>query len=137
MELVINRCYGGFGLSPLAVREYLKRKGKECFVYNDENIGSGKLYRQTKIENANIFSIYATKDFGETTTWDEIKEHYFYPGNIDRTDLDLIDVVKKLGNKANGTCSELKIVEIPDGIEWEISEYDGLETVEEKHRSWY
>ena len=137
MELVINRCYGGFGLSQLAVREYLKRKGKECFVYNDENIGSGKLYRQTEIENANIFSIYTTKDFGETTTWEEIQEHYFYPRNIDRTDLDLIEVVKKLGNKANGTCSELKIVEIPDGIEWEISEYDGLETVEEKHRSWY
>ena len=68
---------------------------------------------------------------------DEIKEHVFYPGNIDREDLDLIYVVKKLGNKANGTCSELKIVEIPDGIEWEISEYDGLETVEEKHRNWY
>ena len=137
MELVINRCYGGFGLSQLAVREYLKRKGKECFAYNDENIGSGKLYRQTKIENANIFSIYTTKDFGETTTWEEIQEYYFYPRNIDRTDLDLIDVVKKLGNKANGRYSELKIVEIPDGIEWEISEYDGLETVEEKHRNWY
>ena len=137
MKLVINRCYGGFGLSQLAVREYLKRKGKECFIYSDENIGSGKLYRQTKIENANIFSIYTTKDFGETTTWEEIQEYYFYPRDIDRTDLDLIDVVKKLGNKANGTCSELKIVEIPEGIEFELSEYDGLETVEEKHRSWY
>ena len=45
--------------------------------------------------------------------------------------------MKELGNKANGRYSELKIVEIPDGIEWEISEYDGLETVEEKHRNWY
>ena len=137
MKLVINRCYGGFGLSPLAVSEYLKRKGKECFAYNDENIGSGKLYRQTEIENASIFSIYTTKDFGETTTWEEIQEHHFYPRDIDRTDLDLIEVVKKLGNKANGRCAELKIVEITDGVEWEISEYDGLETVEEKHRSWY
>ena len=137
MELVINRCYGGFGLSQLAVSEYLKRKGKECFIYSYENIGIGKLYRKTQIENANIFSTYTTKDFGETTTWEEIQEHYFYPRNIDRTDLDLIEVVKKLGNKANGTCSELKIVEIPDGIEFELSEYDGLETVEEKHRSWY
>ena len=137
MELVINRCYGGFGLSALAVSEYLKRKGKECFIYSDENIGIGKFYRKTQIENANIFSTYTTKDFGKTTTWDEIKEHVFYPNNIDREDLDLIYVVKKLGNKANGTCSELKIVEIPDGIEFELSEYDGLETVEEKHRSWY
>ena len=137
MKLVINRCFGGFGLSQLAVREYLKRKGKECFAYNDENIGSGKLYIQTEIENSTIFSIYTTKDFGETTTWDEIKEHHFYPRYIDRADLDLIEVVKELGNKANGRYAELKIVEIPDGVEWEISEYDGLETVEEKHRSWY
>lgn len=27
-------------------------------------------------------------------------------------------------------------VEIPDGIEWELDEYDGLESVHECHRSW-
>ena len=30
----------------------------------------------------------------------------------------------------------LLIVEIPDGIEWEIWDYDGKESVHEKHRHW-
>ena len=31
----------------------------------------------------------------------------------------------------------LKVVEIPDGVDWEIEEYDGEEWVSEKHRVWY
>lgn len=31
----------------------------------------------------------------------------------------------------------LEVIEIPDGIEWEICEYDGMEWVAEKHRKWY
>ena len=55
---------------------------------------------------------------------------------IDRTDPDLIVAVETLGNKANGEYAELKIVEIPDNVEWEIAEYDGTEWVAEKHRTW-
>jgi hypothetical protein len=33
MEIVLNKCYGGFGLSNIAVKEYLKRKGKQCYFY--------------------------------------------------------------------------------------------------------
>ena len=29
-----------------------------------------------------------------------------------------------------------KIIEIPDDIEWEIDNYDGIESIHEKHRSW-
>lgn len=39
-------------------------------------------------------------------------------------------------SKADGKCAELKIIEIPDDIEWEIEEYDGWEHVAEKHRVW-
>ena len=35
-----------------------------------------------------------------------------------------------------GCCSRLKVVEIPDGIEWQIEEYDGKEWVAETHRTW-
>jgi len=48
----------------------------------------------------------------------------------------LLKVVKELGKKSWGRCAELKIVEIPNGIEYEIDNYDGVETVHEKHRSW-
>jgi hypothetical protein len=45
-------------------------------------------------------------------------------------------VVLELGEAANGRCAELKVVEIPDDVEWQIEEYDGLEWVAEKHRTW-
>jgi hypothetical protein len=54
----------------------------------------------------------------------------------DRANPKLVVVVEKLGDKASGSCSKLKVVEIPDGVEWEIEEYDGMEWVSEKHRTW-
>jgi hypothetical protein len=45
-------------------------------------------------------------------------------------------VVKELGEKANGFCSSLKIVDIPIDVQWFIEEYDGNEWVSEKHRTW-
>jgi len=30
----------------------------------------------------------------------------------------------------------LRIIEIPDGVEWQIEEYDGDEWIAEKHRTW-
>lgn len=55
---------------------------------------------------------------------------------IPRDDPDLVAVVEEMGEKANGVCAKLKIVEIPDRTKWEIDEYDGLEEVHEKHQSW-
>lgn len=49
----------------------------------------------------------------------------------------LIAAIEKVGEKeASGQFAKVRIVDIPDGIEWEIYEYDGIETVHEKHRSW-
>lgn len=41
-----------------------------------------------------------------------------------------------LGEAADGGCASLKVVEIPDGTDYEIGEYDGMEHVAEKHRTW-
>lgn len=84
MKIVINRCFGGFGLS----EEAMKLLGIE----------------------------YA---------WD-----------IRRDDPKLVEVVEKLGNAANGSCSELIVVEIPDDVKYNISDYDGVETIHEEHRMW-
>jgi hypothetical protein len=53
-----------------------------------------------------------------------------------RTDPKLVEVVEKLGDRANGSCAELRVIEIPNGIDWYIDDHDGMETVREKHRSW-
>ena len=55
---------------------------------------------------------------------------------IERDDLDLIKVIETLQKESNDDLAELKIVEIPSDIEWEICDYDGIEWVAEKHRTW-
>lgn len=59
-----------------------------------------------------------------------------YPWDIERNDPNLVKVVESLGEEANGQFSRLKVVEIPDDIEWFIDDYDGVETIHEKHRIW-
>jgi hypothetical protein len=59
------------------------------------------------------------------------------PGShMERNDPRLVEVVERLGDRANGRHAELVVVEIPDDVNWEIHDYDGMETVREKHRSW-
>ena len=60
----------------------------------------------------------------------------FYYRDIPRDDAVLILVVEELGDAANGVCADLKIVEIPDDVEWQIDEYDGNEWIAESHRTW-
>lgn len=66
----------------------------------------------------------------------EVPHVDFYDRDIPRDDPALIQVVQELGDAADGYCANLKIVEIPDGVEWQIEEYDGNEWVAEKHRTW-
>ena len=56
--------------------------------------------------------------------------------DIARNDPKLVECVEKLGEEANGMYAELKVVKIPDDVNWKIGEYDGLEWVEEVHRRW-
>jgi hypothetical protein len=54
-----------------------------------------------------------------------------------RYDPRVIAAIEKIGlEEAAGRDAELLIVEIPDGIEWEIWDYDGKESIHEKHRFW-
>jgi hypothetical protein len=46
-----------------------------------------------------------------------------------RSDQKLVEVVERLGARANSGYSELKIKEVPDGHEFFITEYDGSEGV--------
>ena len=59
-----------------------------------------------------------------------------YRWEIRRDDPMLVQVVLRLGGAANTRYSSLKVVEVPDGVEWTIHEYDGREWVAETHRTW-
>lgn len=54
---------------------------------------------------------------------------------IPRDDTDLVAVVEQLGGNM-GYGTELKVVTIPADVQWQIDEYDGIEHVAEKHRTW-
>ncbi len=55
---------------------------------------------------------------------------------VPRNDATLVRVVEELCADANGHCAELKVVTIPDEVQWGISKTDGIEHVSEVHRTW-
>ncbi len=48
----------------------------------------------------------------------------------------LVECVETLGQQANTQVSNLRVVEIPDGVKYTIEEYDGIESIHEVHREW-
>ena len=54
-----------------------------------------------------------------------------------RSDPRLIAAIEKIGEvESSRKLAHIKIVEIPDDVAWEISDYDGIETIHEAHRIW-
>lgn len=140
MKIVVNKCYGGFGLSPLAQKRYLELIGKECHFYDYFELSTDRDMLKKVHINANCLTMFTlTKDYGDTVLDENIDwdKDLFNDRQLKRDDKTLVKVVRELGvEAASGRFSKLKIINIPEGIDWEISEYDGFETIEEKHRSW-
>jgi len=55
---------------------------------------------------------------------------------IPRDDRHLVQAVESLGMSANGHAANLKVVEIPQDIQWLIEKTGGVEHVSEAHRTW-
>ena len=93
MKIVLNKEYGGFGLSP---------------------------------EQAEAYGIDTTdipQHFGGYKWFDRKPDG----SKFDRTDPKLIEVVEQ--KLPNAFASKLVVVEIPDNVFYEITEYDGWETL--------
>lgn len=143
-QIVVNggETYGSL-LTPKWVVEYYKRKGIELFYYSAELFEEGFIYVLTNAnkldDNTEIYhGYYLLKNMGE-----EIKNIHEIGVDImlcsfdmfnDREDEILIDIVKEINNE-----ELIKIIEIPDDVEYEVVQSDcGFsEYVEEKHRVWY
>lgn len=134
MKVVINTCFGGFGLSTECIIEYLKLKGKECYFYNHDY--KTKTYVKTAGDNLSWNYIILTKDIGDvieakelTDNWKNYIEYSFYDRDIKRNDKDLLKAIKKIGIKnSGGNLSQLKIVDV-SGDRYEIDSYDGNERI--------
>ena len=100
VPIVINRCYGGFSLSPEAHKAIAKRKGQE--LYSPDHGGREDSY--------NMFIV--------GSEWKSYND-------LNRNDPDLIAVVKELGKKANGECADLRVVTVDITID--IDNFDGKE----------
>jgi hypothetical protein len=158
MKVVINNCYGGFSLSHKAIMRYAELKGLTLypFVNRLSKEVYEKVYGRTPtledaLENKMTFVSYAFAPEEEVRKVEEEESEkpvvvgryektntlYFSDRDIKRDDPLLIQVVKELKKKANGDFAKLKVVNIPDGVEWEIEEYDGWEHIAEKHRTWH
>ena len=138
MKVVVNRCFGGFGLSGKAIKRYLELTGRECYFYEQTKYSykDGKdEYSIINKDNGGMFVSCSIEYLGDKI--DKIPEkYYFYYGNIERNDENLVKVVEELGEKADGSCASLDVVTIPDGVLWEIDHYDGQESIHEVPRSW-
>lgn len=135
MEIVINIQYGGFGLSHNAImEEYAKLKGINLYAYVDSSNDKIREYDGTNGGNDDSFVFYYTKKIDKI---EDSAASFFSVNNIKRDDPALIETVRILGTKANTPYSYLKIVEIPDDVNWRIIEREGgKEIIEEVHRIW-
>lgn len=101
MKIVVNRCFGGFGIS-IECRSLATKLGCSHMNYDDDE------YPQ-----------------------------YAHGSDNPRTCMGLVRAVEILGSeKASAELAKLEVIEIPDNTDYEISYYDGIETIHEKHNSW-
>ena len=114
MKIAINKCYGGFSVTN-AVTKLLKEKGV--------NIpDSSPLFKED--DGCHHLS---NEDFG-------IEDNDY---NKWRADKRLIEAIEEVGEEKSSTrLSRIVIIDIPDDVEWEIDDYDGIESIHEVHRSW-
>lgn len=136
-KIVINSCHGGFGLSHEAMLRLAEIKEFDIYPEKSKWFWTYWLVPESeRVERKDGIAFYAMP-IEERHEYNALyKEQTIHVGEIPRDDPVLAQVVEELGKKANGDHAGLKVVEIPDDVEWQIEEYDGAEWVAEKHRTW-
>lgn len=146
-KVILNKCFGGFDVSPQGYQLYAIKKGYSHLYKYKINFDfnrlpyklSDKYYQRIDLFDDSVLANYFTKDFGEVviniskSDWDN---YHLYLSEEHREDPILIEVVEELGEEASGKFGELVVVEIPDDLEYTIDNYDGIETLHEDVPVW-
>jgi len=121
MKIVLNKCYGGFGVSTEVFKYLIEKKN---WVVGE----NGKICESDALGERYYFN------------YDMAGISICHCSNIEfRSNPDLVDAIEHIGvDKASGACSKLEIVYVPDWkeIELEITDYDGLEKLQEVSKCW-
>lgn len=137
MKIVLNGCYGSFGLSYEAMVVYWHARCRDLYFYRDISVYDdySKVHKYERISLADIqrsrntwigYIYCTTEDQGEYIF--NFPENVVSDRDIERTDPILISVVETMGSEAaSGRFAKLYIEEIPNGTQYKIDEYDGLE----------
>jgi hypothetical protein len=113
-DIVVNAQHGGFGLSQDAQIAYLERAGISYITRPR-------------------YDRHSTQRYGPIIM---VNGKHWYDKNISRDDPVLVSLVQELGKASWGDHARLKIVRIPADVDWQIEDYDGVEWVAERHRTW-
>jgi len=143
MKIVLNRSYGAFSLSPAAICRYFELLQIPVYFYLQVKYKNRDRYDEWRLVSTDELS--AEQSYLKTNTnygisFREIPDNFQHinVAAIDRTSDALVQTVEELGSKSYGKYSYLEIFDIPDipREDYYIDDYDGMETVHEKHRTW-
>ena len=115
-RIAINDCWGGFGLSQKAYERLIELGFPVCSIDLDAEEPEPTIYEDDRPGRDRYWRM-----------WDD----------NERTHPLLLQVINELGDEASGGLAKVRIVTVPDDVEWEIDDYDGMESVHEQHRSWH
>lgn len=143
MKIAVNKCWGGFGLSKEVQALYMEKKyGVDNIYYYETSGWSGKkstkedFIKQDDLHYISITTTDCGEEFDDYRKFNVVWFDDFNDSIKFRSDPVLIKVLEDLGDDANGHFAAIEIVDVPDDANVYIDNYDGMETVEEKHRSW-
>ena len=150
MKIAINVQHGGFGLSPKGIALLHEKKGMPCYFFSNRLDTQDQPLTLAQAESERLwgwmcYTVPNPQDYNldqcdEDGRYVEANKRAQEIGAFDyennRSDADLVAVIEELGDAANSRFAKLKVVEIPDGVDYIIEEYDGLEHIAEKHRTW-
>lgn len=136
-QVVINACFGGFGLSDEGMRAYWGRKGKAVHAVGSSIFTSHfdePMPPEFMLPEDGLLMRRDHPEYARYNQW--YLDHVLENSGIPRDDPDLVAVVEELGEKASGRCASLQVVVIPADVKWRVEEYDGNEHIAEEHRTW-
>lgn len=146
MKVVINSQHGGYSLSPQAllwlwehgagdkiatpVNKYFTKGDDDSYFGKKKALADWHAYQQDNAKSTLFLTPFSP---------DESYVFHTHPDDdkLPRNDPKLIECIETLTPAvASGALASLAIVEIPDDVDFIIEEYDGLEWIAERHRTW-